>query len=229
MNIISTQYTLNTKAFEIYVSGCKGNPHCEGCFSPETWAFEQGEYFDNTYFEKLKTKITEFDSLIDNIMIFGGEPLDQDMSDFGILLSLLKDNFNKPIWVFTHYELEKSLEILGTHILNIDFLKCGAYIPALKVEKNNHYGINLATSNQQIYKLVKKEDKLQIIEKNNNQKITTIIEKRLEENKEKFGERYCPCSIVKDETTICQCQEFREMEEGLCHCQLYKKTTKSLK
>ncbi len=34
---------------------------------------------------------------------------------------------------------------------------------------------------------------------------------------------YCPCSIVKNEDTKCMCKEFREMEEGTCHCGLYKK------
>lgn len=28
--------------------------------------------------------------------------------------------------------------------------------------------------------------------------------------------------MIKD--TVCMCKEFREMEEGTCHCQLYVKT-----
>lgn len=35
---------------------------------------------------------------------------------------------------------------------------------------------------------------------------------------------YCPCSLVKNEDTKCMCKEFREMEEGMCHCGLYIKT-----
>lgn len=34
----------------------------------------------------------------------------------------------------------------------------------------------------------------------------------------------CPCSLVRDDDTVCMCKEFREMEEGICHCQLYIKT-----
>lgn len=30
--------------------------------------------------------------------------------------------------------------------------------------------------------------------------------------------------LVRDENTVCMCKEFREMEEGTCHCQLYVKT-----
>ena len=46
----------------------------------------------------------------------------------------------------------------------------------------------------------------------------------LKRNKEKYGKKYCPCSLVRDEDTVCMCKEFREMEEGTFHCQLYVKT-----
>lgn len=46
----------------------------------------------------------------------------------------------------------------------------------------------------------------------------------LQRNKEKYGKRYCPCSLVRNDDTVCMCKEFREMEEGMCHCQLYVKT-----
>lgn len=39
-----------------------------------------------------------------------------------------------------------------------------------------------------------------------------------------YGKRYCPCSLVRTDDTVCMCKEFREMEEGTCHCQLYIKT-----
>lgn len=32
---------------------------------------------------------------------------------------------------------------------------------------------------------------------------------------------YCPCSLEKTPDTKCMCKEFREMEEGTCHCGLY--------
>lgn len=34
---------------------------------------------------------------------------------------------------------------------------------------------------------------------------------------------YCPCVIVHNDDTKCMCKEFREMEEGTCHCGLYTK------
>lgn len=35
---------------------------------------------------------------------------------------------------------------------------------------------------------------------------------------------YCPCRLVKNKDTKCQCKEFREQDtEGFCHCGLYRK------
>lgn len=34
---------------------------------------------------------------------------------------------------------------------------------------------------------------------------------------------YCPCAIERTEDTLCMCKEFREQEEGVCHCGRYKK------
>lgn len=35
---------------------------------------------------------------------------------------------------------------------------------------------------------------------------------------------YCPCSLIKSPDTKCMCKDFREMEEGMCHCGLFLKT-----
>ena len=35
---------------------------------------------------------------------------------------------------------------------------------------------------------------------------------------------YCPCKLTRNEDTKCMCKEFRDMEEGKCHCGLYVKT-----
>lgn len=37
----------------------------------------------------------------------------------------------------------------------------------------------------------------------------------------KSNNGYCPCSLVKSKDTKCPCKEFREMDEGMCHCGLY--------
>lgn len=40
----------------------------------------------------------------------------------------------------------------------------------------------------------------------------------------KANSGYCPCALVKSNDTKCMCKEFREMNEGMCHCGLYIKT-----
>lgn len=57
-----------------------------------------------------------------------------------------------------------------------------------------------------------------------NKEVKETVLAGLKRNKEKYGKKYCPCSLVRDEDTVCMCKEFREMEEGICHCQLYIKT-----
>jgi len=47
----------------------------------------------------------------------------------------------------------------------------------------------------------------------------------VKEFKEKLKENdgYCPCRLFKNPDTKCICKEFREQEEGECHCGLYYK------
>ena len=39
----------------------------------------------------------------------------------------------------------------------------------------------------------------------------------------KDNDGYCPCRISKTKDTKCMCKEFKEMNEGTCHCGLYQK------
>lgn len=34
-------------------------------------------------------------------------------------------------------------------------------------------------------------------------------------------DEHCPCTIIKNDDTKCMCKEFRDMQEGTCHCGLY--------
>jgi len=148
MNILATQYTLTYKSLDIYVAGCSGSPHCPNCHNPESWSFIQGELYNKKYFKKLKLKIKDFDILVHNIMIFGGEPLDQNYEQFIKFLQDLKE-LNKKVWIFTRYKLNE----VPQDILELcDYIKCGRYIEELTTEDNTQYGIKLATSNQCIYK-----------------------------------------------------------------------------
>jgi len=37
----------------------------------------------------------------------------------------------------------------------------------------------------------------------------------------KANNGYCPCRLEKTPDTKCMCKEFRDMDEGMCHCGLY--------
>lgn len=146
MNIVTTQFTLSTNSLEIYISGCLP-PHCEGCSNPELWEFGK----ENNYLEKfkeIKNKTKEFDNLINNIIVVGGCPLDQNHIE---LIDFLKklNTLDKKIFLFTRYSLNKVPYLIRR---KCSYVKCGHYIPSLAVDNNIMYGIKLSTSNQTIYK-----------------------------------------------------------------------------
>lgn len=145
MKILYIDFTLKTKSLDIYTSGCKG-PHCSGCHNPESWNFNQGDLCNELIIDKIKNYINDYNGLINNIMIFGGEPLDNNTNEVINFLSELK-MLNKKIWLFTRYDLDK----IPSKIINkCDYIKTGRYIPSLKTDDNIQYGIKLATSNQNI-------------------------------------------------------------------------------
>ncbi len=143
----TTQYSINTKSYEIYLSGCKGS--CKGCHNTELKDFNIGEDLTEKRLFNLISDILLFDTLIDNIFILGGEPLDQNISELEYLLSTLKKETNKKIWLFTRYELN---EIPQNIIQFCDYIKTGHYDETQKGE-NIQFGISLPTTNQKIYKI----------------------------------------------------------------------------
>lgn len=149
MNILGTQYTLNNKAYEIYLAGCAGNPHCEGCHNPESWDFDAGIPFAE-HASIIWRAIESFDKLVTNIMILGGEPLDQDPDDLWQLVSWLMLT-KKALWIFTRYEPHEIPKAHQKTLWACTFIKCGRYIPSLACDNNIQHGIKLATSNQRIY------------------------------------------------------------------------------
>jgi len=148
MRVISTQYTLQYKSLDIYVAGCSGNPHCNLCHNPESWDFNQGHIYNGGYFNHIKEKVKSFDLLVDNIMIFGGEPNDSNHDELLHMLMDLK-SLGKKIWLFTRYEINDIPEFEYTLC---DYIKTGRYDSELIVDDNIQFGIQLATSNQKIYK-----------------------------------------------------------------------------
>ena len=60
-----------------------------------------------------------------------------------------------------------------------------------------------------------------------NEEAVDIVAKGLKFKNDKFGELFCPCVIVRDEDTVCPCNDFKRSDAKECHCKLYTKRTKS--
>lgn len=69
-----------------------------------------------------------------------------------------------------------------------------------------------------------------MIRVNEDKEYAKSIMDKLKDNKKKYGKRYCPCVISKlyegenSDDYVCMCKEFREQENGWCHCHLYFKS-----
>lgn len=142
--IVSTQFNINNQALEIYFSGC--NQYCKGCHNPELRDFNLGNHYLDCI-KQIQNKIQEFDVLIKNIWILGGEPLDNDNGD--ILYFLNKMPKDKKTWLFTSYDFEKVPDKFKEVF---DYIKCGKYEENLRVPENLWHGVNLISSNQKIFK-----------------------------------------------------------------------------
>lgn len=152
MNLLGTQYTLNYRAYEIYLAGCKGDPHCKGCHNPTSWDFSIGKLLDDKEMNIICNKIVACNDLVQNIWILGGEPLDQKMEELVYFIKYIKEQTKtKAIWLFTRYNLNEVTDKLSINIGLFDFIKCGRYDETLKIQNHKEYGIPLATSNQHIF------------------------------------------------------------------------------
>ena len=147
MKITALDYTYKQKALDIYVSGCRG-PHCKNCHNPLLWDFNTGQYWIEWKW-KIEDYIREYPEIIENFMIFGGEPLDQPIKDLIDMLKWLKW-FQRSIWLFTGKE---KLDLIDKDVLMlIDYIKIGSYREEMG-EGREYFGIQLATSNQKIYRV----------------------------------------------------------------------------
>lgn len=149
MNILANQYDLASKSLDIYVSGCNGQPKCKGCHNPETWEFNKGYPYMSYTLETLIPKLKEFKDDIDKIRIFGGEPLDQPITQLEDLIIMLKPYVDE-VWLFTRFDID---EIPDTIKSRVDYVKTGRYDCTKLTDDNVQYGVSLASSNQQIHKL----------------------------------------------------------------------------
>lgn len=86
----------------LYVSGCTHG--CKGCFNREAWDFDYGqkwtEEVENDLIEHLKKPE------IKGLNVLGGEPLQQGHTLL-MFLRRVKEEVQKPIWLWTGYTFEQ--------------------------------------------------------------------------------------------------------------------------
>lgn len=87
----------------LFVQGC--HFHCKNCFNQSTWDFNGGkewnEDIENKFIELVKRPY------ITRVSILGGEPLaDENVADVSELVSRIKTETNKKIWLYTGYTWE---------------------------------------------------------------------------------------------------------------------------
>ena len=90
----------------IYVQGC--SHHCKGCWNESTWDFNSGK-------ELTIEKINKFIEIsnknyIKGVSILGGEPFQQNVDELLSFLKRLKQEVNKPVYLWTGYLYEELLE-----------------------------------------------------------------------------------------------------------------------
>lgn len=112
----------------IFVSGCRNR--CKGCFQPETWDFNYGEYFSTETIDEIYKGMSP--DYISGLTILGGDPMEpENRPDVLRLSRIMKMLYpNKTIWIYTGYKYEnlKDLEIMDY----IDVLVDGPFIESKK-------------------------------------------------------------------------------------------------
>jgi len=150
MNLATTQYNLENKTLEIYLSGC--NVYCKNCHNPELWDFNYGNKINNETIEDLIKKINASPDLIETVWLLGGEPLAQNLFDLIYFITKIQSETKVKWWLWTSYEYDKIP--LAIRDLNLfDYIKCGKYIDEKRTDGNIQFGIKLASSNQYIKKV----------------------------------------------------------------------------
>jgi pyruvate-formate lyase-activating enzyme len=135
------EYVTSEMALKLYTQGCK--VQCPGCNRKEYWAFKKGSADINSIEECL----INFDMAIKKIVITGGEPLQQELTEFIKLLRFLK-GFKKEIWILTSLNMHDVYPGIRDHA---DFIKTGIFDPLSGPGREEH-GYKLSSKNQKVWK-----------------------------------------------------------------------------
>ena len=97
----------------LFVSGCRNR--CEGCFQPETWAFDYGSPFTDEVKEEIFASLGR--GVVRGITLLGGEPMEPE-NQRGLLplLREMKARFpEKTVWLYTGNLYEELTGEVGSH------------------------------------------------------------------------------------------------------------------
>lgn len=129
----------SSASFTIWFSGC--THRCKGCHNKELWnrdehkSIKVGDVYDIVHKCNIRYNVRD-------LVLLGGEPLQQDIDALLKLLVLCKKD-GMTIWLYTGYDFDDvPCEILE----HLDFIKCGKYDITKKQD-----GFP-ASSNQILYK-----------------------------------------------------------------------------
>ena len=146
MYIASTQYSLKDRAYDVFVSGCCKK--CKNCYNQELWDSKIGRELDLGLMSEISSELREFSNMIDKVRVMGGEVLEKSAVEIKSLIKCL-NIARKELWLFTGYELK---EIDGEIVKQFDYVKCGGYRESERADNYVMYGVDLASSNQKVYK-----------------------------------------------------------------------------
>lgn len=125
----------NKPSFTIWFSGCHFK--CKGCQNPELIDGTLGEDFSvRDVISIIRMETTKLD--IDDIVLLGGEPLDQNNDDMYNLISTLHSS-GKKVWLYTGYEFEDISDYFKKYLYTI---KCGRYIEDMRDDSRFPITIN---------------------------------------------------------------------------------------
>ena len=146
----------------LFVSGC--NINCPGCFNKKAQNFAYG----NTFTEDTLNSLLRggCNKNIEHLSILGGEPLDEANFDtvLGIARAWKVVHPNKPIWLWTGYELA-GIHIRTSEIYKyLDFIVDGPFLRDLPTSKPFR-----GSENQRLLKKVANSSPLLASAKNKNQ------------------------------------------------------------
>lgn len=147
LNINYIEYSPATRSLDLFVAGCC-QPYCKDCCNLELTDFANGTEW-HAWKDTIENYFNRFDCLIDNIFLLGGSFNHQNTEELTKILGYLSTFSDKKIWLFAREELNFVQPIFKKYC---HYIKCGEFIPELKCGNNIQYGVQLATSNQIIYK-----------------------------------------------------------------------------